>query len=155
MGKAIFYHLTRNPMEVTATMLLSRAYATGWRVVVRGREAALLDRLDAHLWTAEKASFLPHALAGGAHDADQPILLTTAQSAPNAPACVMALDRASVSPDEVATLERLWVLFDGADEAAMAQAREQWKAMTQAGVTAEYWSEEGGRWEKKAQSGAA
>ena len=35
----------------------------------------------------------------------------------------------------------------------MAHARGQWKALTGAGCAAEYWSEESGRWEKKAESG--
>lgn len=153
MGKAMFYHLTHSPMEVTARVLLTRALEQGLRVAVRGRDLAVLDRLDLQLWTQDQADFLPHGLAGGPHDADQPILLTTDTTAPNAPACVMAIDRAAVDPAEVAGLERLWVLFDGQDDMAMAEAREQWKAMKAAGVLAEYWSEETGRWAKKAQSG--
>ncbi len=153
MGKAMFYHLTQSTLEATARTLLARALDQGWRVALRGRERGLLERLDMALWTDDKASFLPHGLAGGPHDADQPILLTTATTAPNAPQAVMAVDRAPVTPAEVAGLERLWVLFDGQDAAAMQAARENWKAMTAAGVLAEYWSEETGRWQKKAQSG--
>lgn len=153
MGKAMFYHLTHSPMEVTARTLLSRAAEQGWRVAVRGRDNAVLERLDLHLWTEDKAGFLPHGLAGGPHDADQPILLTTQTSVANDPVCVMAIDRAPVDPAELSGLERLWVLFDGQDEAAMAEARSQWKSMTAAGVLAEYWSEDSGRWTKKAQSG--
>lgn len=153
MGKAMFYHLTRDPVEVTAATLLTRALATGWRVALRGGDLAGLERLDAQLWLGAKDSFLPHGLAGGPHDADQPILLTTAATAPNRPACVMAVDRAEADPAEVAGLERMWILFDGQDDAAVAHARTQWKAMTAAGVQAEYWSQDGGAWAKKAQSG--
>ncbi|TVP71177.1 MAG: DNA polymerase III subunit chi [Rhodobacteraceae bacterium] len=153
MGKAMFYHLTHSPMEVTATTLLSRAYAQGMRVAVRARSDTVLERLDLHLWTAGKDSFLPHGRAGGPHDADQPILLTTEDAAPNAPVCVMSIDRAEVRAEDVAGLERLWVLFDGQDAQAMDLARAQWKAMVTAGVLAEYWSEDSGTWVKKAQSG--
>lgn len=153
MGKAMFYHLTRDPVEVTAATLLTRALATGWRVALRGGDLAGLERLDAQLWLGAKDSFLPHGLAGGPHDADQPILLTTAATAPNRPACVMAVDRAEVDPAEVSGLERLWILFDGQDENSLTHARTQWKAMTAAGVQAEYWSHDGGAWAKKAQSG--
>ncbi len=153
MGKAMFYHLTQSTLEATARTLLARALDQGWRVALRGRERALLERLDLSLWTDDKASFLPHGLAGGPHDADQPVLLTTQSTAPNSPQGVMAVDRAPISPSEVAALERLWVLFDGQDPEAMQDARAQWKAMTAAGVLAEYWSEESGRWQKKAQSG--
>ena len=33
-------------------------------------------------------------------------------------------------------------------------ARGQWKALTGAGLSAQYWSEESGRWQKKAEAGA-
>ncbi|MEP5197776.1 MAG: DNA polymerase III subunit chi, partial [Roseobacter sp.] len=42
MGKAMFYHLTRRPMEDTLTMLLGKARQAGWRVLVRGTDS---DRL--------------------------------------------------------------------------------------------------------------
>lgn len=153
MGKALFYHLTQNPLEVTARNLLSRALAQGMRVMVRGRAPARLAALDAALWQGDKAGFLPHGLAGGPHDADQPVLLGTGHDAANGASIVMAIDRAEADPTEVAALERLWILFDGADAEALAHARTQWKAMVAAGVQAEYWSEDSGRWTCKAQSG--
>ena len=54
---------------------------------------------------------------------------------------------------EVGTLARVCVLFDGNDPMALDVARGQWKALTGAGATAQYWSEESGKWEKKAESG--
>jgi DNA polymerase-3 subunit chi len=153
MGKAMFYHLTQNPLEVTAANLLTRAFGQGMRVAVRGRDAARLEWLDSVLWLGDKASFLPHGLAGGPHDSDQPILLTTQSTSPNAAKIVMAIDSADVRAEEVALLERLWVLFDGNDPDAVAHARGQWREMAAAGVLAEYWSEDSGRWEMKAQTG--
>ena len=55
---------------------------------------------------------------------------------------------------EVQALERVCVIFDGNDPAALDIARGQWKALTDAGCAAQYWSEESGRWEKKAERGA-
>lgn len=153
MGKAMFYHMTHDPLEVTARNLLTRAYAQGLRVSVRGRDAARLDWLDRALWEGAKDSFLPHGLADSPHAADQPILLTTARDSPNRPAIVMLIDGAEGAAEEVAGLERLWVMFDGNDAGSVAHARGQWKAMVAGGVEAEYWSQDSGRWEKKAQSG--
>lgn len=153
MGAAYFYHLTRSPVEQALTMLIDRALAQGWRVAVRGREAARMDWLDQKLWLGPEEGFLPHGLAGGPHDADQPVLLTTAPDCPNNAACVMAIDGAEVTAAETAGLERLCVLFDGNDEAAVERARGQWKALTDAGTAAQYWSEEDGRWQKKAERG--
>lgn len=151
MGAAYFYHLTERPLDATLPVLLSKALEAGWRVAVRGRDPAELDRLDRRLWHGE--GFLPHGLAGGDHDAMQPVLLTTSSDAPNAPACVMSVGGADVSPDEVRSLERVCILFDGADPAAVEHARDQWRTLTGAGVAAQYWAEDGGRWVKKAESG--
>lgn len=150
MGAAFFYHLTRHPLETTLPMLLGKARAAGWRVAVRGCDAARLEWLDERLWLGPEEDFLPHGLAGGAHDARQPVLLTTAAEAANAPQCVMAIDGATVTPEEVAALERVCILFDGNDAAALTQARGQWKTLTAAGCPAQYWSEASGRWQKQA-----
>lgn len=151
MGAAYFYHLTRAPLEVTLPLLLDKARGAGWRVAVRGRDPARLDWLDQKLWLLADDGFVPHGMAGGPHDADQPILLTTGAAA-NGAACVMAIDGAAVAPDEVQTMERVCILFDGNDPAAVQAARVQWKALTDAGCAAQYWSEESGRWEKKAET---
>lgn len=150
MGAAYFYHLTRRPLEATLPLLLDKARAAGWRIAVRGTDAGRLEWLDEKLWQGGDESFLPHGLAGGPHDADQPILLTTGAAA-NDPACLMAVDGAGVAPEEVQGLQRVCILFDGHDPDALARARGQWKALTDAGCSAQYWSEESGRWEKKAE----
>ncbi|SFQ25681.1 DNA polymerase III, chi subunit [Roseivivax halotolerans] len=132
-------------------MLIGKARQAGWRVAVRGRDSARMDWLDQKLWLGPEDGFLPHGRAGGAHDARQPVLLTTGPQAANDPACVMTIDGAEVSAEEVAALERTCVLFDGNDPAAVQTARVQWKALTDEGCAAQYWSEESGRWEKKAE----
>ncbi len=151
MGEAYFYHLIRQPLEAALPVLLEKALAAGWRVAVRGRDAEQMEWLDRKLWLGPEESFLPHGLAGGAQDADQPVLLTCESGpAANDPACLMVLSGAPLGPDEVKRMQRVCVLFDGADPAAMEQARACWKALTAAGCAAQYWSDESGRWEKKA-----
>ncbi len=154
MGVAYFYHLTRRPLEATLPMLLEKARGAGWRVAVRGVDAARMDWLDQKLWLGPEEGFLAHGLAGGEHDARQPVLLTTGAEAANNPQCVMSVDGADVTAEEVAQLDRVCVLFDGNDEDALTVARGQWKALTDAGCAAQYWSEESGRWEKKAEKKA-
>ena len=152
MGAAYFYHLTETPLEATLPALIGRAREAGWRVLVRGRDMALLERLDQVLWQGPPESFLPHGLAGGPHDADQPVLL--GRDVPtDGFACVMAVGGAVVTPAEVGLAERVCILFDGADPAAVAEARGQWKALTGAGCGAQYWAQDGGRWIKKAEAG--
>ncbi|MDH3262415.1 MAG: DNA polymerase III subunit chi [Paracoccaceae bacterium] len=154
MGAAYFYHLTQRPLEAALPVLIERALAQGWRVAVRGTDQKRMDWLDKKLWLGPDEQFIPHGLAGGPHDALQPVLLTTAAGAPNGAACLMAVDGAEVAPEEARALERVCVLFDGGDAAAVERARSQWKALTEAGVPAQYWAEEGGRWQKKAERAA-
>lgn len=153
MGAAFFYHLTERPLEVTLPMLIGRARQAGWRVCLRGANARRMDWLDQRLWLEGGGDgFLPHGLAGGAHDADQPVLLTLAPDIPNGAQCLMLVDGAGVQAEEVQALERVCVLFDGNDPAALEKARSQWRALTKAGCAAQYWSEASGRWEKKAEA---
>lgn len=148
MGNALFYHLIRSPAEDLLPVLIGKSLQAGWRVELRGTDPQRMEHLDRHLWLGD--GFLPHGLAGGPHDDRQPVLLTLAgQAATNAPACLMALDGAEVAPDEVARLDRACLIFDGGDAAALARARDQWRALTGAGVTAEYWSDDEGRWQRK------
>jgi DNA polymerase-3 subunit chi len=150
MGTVLFYHLTASRAEDALALLLPRALTHGWRVLVRGTDAAMLGRLDAQLWLGGDDAFLPHGLEGGPQDVDQPVLL--GQGAPVNGARVLALiDGAGADNAEIAAMERVWILFDGTDEAHLAAARLQWKAITAAGHAAQYWSEAGGRWEKKAE----
>lgn len=151
MGATYFYHLTRHPLEVTLSMLLNKAQGAGWRTVVRGTDRKRLEWLDEKLWLGPDDQFLAHGLSGGDHDAAQPILLTEQQSHPRGVHCLMAIEGAEVTTDEINSLERVCILFDGQDGAALERARDQWKTLTDAGATATYWSEEAGRWEKKAE----
>ena len=148
MGAALFYHLTRSPAESLVPILIEKSLAQGWRVELRGTDAARLDRHDDHLWARE--GFLPHGRAGGPHDARQPVLLTLAGEGPaaNAPACLISLDGAPVAAAECAGLQRACILFDGADPAAVDVARELWRGLTGAGITAEYWSDAEGGWNR-------
>jgi DNA polymerase-3 subunit chi len=154
MGEVWFYHLTDSPLEVTLPVLLDKSLERGVRVVVRGRDHARLSWLDERLWLGSKESFLPHGLAGGPHDADQPVLLTAASGRPNGASYLVAVDGAEVAVADLDELERVSVLFDGNDAGAVEAARGQWRALTGAGARAVYWAESGGRWTRKAESGA-
>ena len=146
----MFYHLTRSGAEATVLTLLPRAMAAGWRVMIRSPDRAMLDRLDTRLWVDPEDGFVPHGIEGGPHDADQPVLLGQGQAVNRAQALAL-LDGADVTVDEAQQMQRVWTIFDGNDPAAVAAARALWTRLTGAGVAAQYWSEESGRWEKKAE----
>jgi DNA polymerase-3 subunit chi len=149
MGAVFFYHLTDSPLEATLPMLVGKARGAGWRVLVRAQDAALVRRLDDLLWQGPEDGFNPHGVVGGAHDADQPVLI--GESPTDGFDCMMSVAGADVSDAEVNALERTCILFDGYDEAALNHARGQWKALTDGGCAAQYWAQEDGRWSKKAE----
>ncbi|KPQ08361.1 MAG: DNA polymerase III chi subunit HolC [Rhodobacteraceae bacterium HLUCCA12] len=148
MAVARFYHLTQDPLEGLLPILIGKAFEAGLRVALRGTDGTRMEALDRQLWRGE--GFLPHGLAGGPHDADQPALLCwddrAAPDLPNRPGCLIALDASPVSPDEARALDRLCIVFDGLDAQAVEAARGQWRALTHAGIAAEYWSRASGRW---------
>jgi len=154
MGSVMFYHLTRSTAAEMLAVNAPRALAQGWRVMVRGTDPSALERLDDALWLAGgEEGFLPHGLESGPLDADQPVLL--GRGAGGNGARVLALvDGAAATDPEIAAMERVWILFDGGDAARVQAARDQWKAITAAGHLAQYWSDESGRWDMKAESAA-
>lgn len=152
LGAAYFYHLTRAPLEEALPRLLEKAIAAGWKVIVRGQDLDRLDWLDQKLWLLGDESFLPHGQSGGPYDKSQPVLLTTNSENLNGASCLMTFDGAVVTAEEVKAAERVCILFDGHDQSAVQHARNQWKLLTNAGCAAQYWSEEGGSWLKKAES---
>lgn len=151
MAEARFYHLTQRGLAETVSLLLSRALSEGWRVTLRGIDDRALAQLDDALWVNPPDGFLPHGRSGGAEDARQPVLLTSGPGLPNAPDCLMCLHGVEVAAEEVQGLKRVFVLFDGGDPEAVSQARMQWKTLTDAGIAAQYWNDEGGRWQMKSE----
>ena len=154
MGSALFYHLTRSTPETLLPVLIGKSHQAGWRVELRGPARDRMEHLDQRLWLGD--GFLPHGLAGGPHDARQPVLLTVApadgtemQGAANLPSCLLAEHGAGVRPGDCTALERTCILFDGNAPDALNRARQQWRDLTGAGVTADYWSEASGKWERR------
>lgn len=145
---AVFYHLTRSGLDDLVSTVLTRALGQGWRVCLRCPDKGLLDHLDAKLWLGPEDGFLPHGLAGGMHDAVQPVLLGNGEIV-NGAKGLLLLGGALVAQPELAGLERVWLVFDGADEAAVQAARGQWTLLTGWGLAAQYWADDSGSWVKK------
>ena len=151
---AVFYHLTRAGLDETVLTTVTRALTAGWRVMIRAPDPGVLYHLDAKLWLGPEDGFLAHGLQGGAHDAEQPVLLGQGPIA-NAAKGLMLLAGADAARAETSGLERIWILFDGADPDAVAVARQRWTSFTGWGLSAQYWSDEGGAWVKKTERTAA
>ena len=153
MAELRFYHLTDSPLERALPRMLELTLERGGRAVIRGGNAERLRFLDAHLWTYQDESFLPHGLAEDDHATDQPVLLTSATGIPNGAKTLFLIDGAEPDFGEVKSLDLTAILFDGHDPSAVEAARGHWRSTVAAKLTAVYWAQENGRWVKKAEAG--
>jgi len=142
-----FYHLTVTPLEKALPKLLEKTLAAGERALVLGTSADRIKWLDGQLWTYDDRSWLPHGTAEIGQAEDQPIWLTDSPDNANGARFLFLVDGADVEdPDGFA---RVFNLFDGRDDQAVADARVRWKTWRDAGQTLAYWKQtEGGGWQK-------
>jgi len=136
-----FYQLTRDPAELVVPGIARNTLGAGERLLVVSDDAAQLGRISAALWQRVPDSFLAHGLAGGAHDARQPILLNTAADPANGARFVALADG---QWRETAGIVRVFLLFppDRIDD-----ARGTWRMLGQReGVERHYWRQDGGKW---------
>ena len=132
MTEVLFYHLERRPLESTLPGLLQRSLERGRRVVVKVDSDERLEALNAHLWSYDDASFLPHGAHADGHSEAQPVFLTTGDDNPNGANVRFLVDGAEAAD------------FSGYERIAFHAARE-------AQTDATYWREdENGRWAKQA-----
>ena len=144
-----FYHLTRSSLDETLPRLLTKTLQAGERAVVLLGSAERVDALNTLLWTFDHNGFLPHGAARDGNADRQPVWLTHLDENPNGARYLFVADHAR--SEHVADYKRCFELFDGRDDAAVADARERWKTYKAAGHVMAYWqqTDEGG-WEKKA-----
>ena len=140
-----FYHLTRTTPDQALPELLGRTLAAGQRAVVLAGTEARVAVLDKALWAAEKPDWLPHGSARTGHAALQPIWITARIECPNGARFLFLLDGAEAP---LAAWERVFDLFDGQDEAAVAAARRRWLAAKAEGHDLAYWKQTGAGWER-------
>lgn len=143
-----FYHLERTGLDQALPELLEKTLQRGWRAIVRSSARERIDHLDGWLWSYRDESFLPHAPDGEPQPERQPILLTTGMDNPNHADALFLVDGAQ--PGELAGYSRCIVLFDGADEAQLRNARTLWTEVKAKGLPASYWKQQSRGWEKQA-----
>lgn len=139
-----FYHLTRTAAEAALPKLLARTLEAGSRALVVAPDEARLSSVSAALWA--DAAWLPHGQPDQ-HAALQPILLATRVEPLNGATFLFLLDGATAAPEAFA---RVFDLFDGNDDAAVAAARARWAAAKDSGHALTYWKQTASGWEKQA-----
>ena len=139
--RADFYQLSQTPVEGALPALAVKMREAGARVLVVSADAAQLSQISDALW-AIKDNFLAHGMAGGAHDARQPILLTGTLDAANDARFLALADGHWRAGAEA--FERVFMLFDGS---TIDDARATWRSLDGLdGLIRKYWRQEGKGW---------
>ncbi|WP_374527928.1 DNA polymerase III subunit chi [Novosphingobium sp.] len=143
--KVDFYQLSATPAEGALPLIARNTLKAGERLLVVSSDAALRGRIGDGLW-ALKDSFLAHGMAGGAHDAHQPILLSDRAEPANGARYIALAD--GRWRDEALAFERVFLLFDNS---TIDDARATWRALDgREGLERNFWRQEDGRWIKAA-----
>ena len=146
MTEIRFYHLRTTALERALPQLLEKILARGTRAVVMAGSPERVAALDDALWTYDDRSFLPHGSARDGFAEEQPVWLTMQPENPNG-AQVLVLTDGAVA--EIGAWPMVLEIFDGNSDAAVATARERWKAHKAAGHELTYWKQDDqGKWEK-------
>lgn len=145
--KVDFYHLTTSPLERVLPRIAERILAEGGRLLVVEGDPARRAALDKTMWSYAPDSFLPHGLAGGDHDPQQPVLIAPDMVATNEARNVALAD--GEWRDGALGFDRAFHFFD---EDRIADARAAWKGLAaRDGIERRYWKQsETGRWEQAA-----
>jgi DNA polymerase-3 subunit chi len=116
-------------------------------VVVQVGTKDRLEALNAHLWSYDDASFLPHGSAADGHAEAQPVWLTTGDDNPNGANVRFLVDGAESLDFE--GYHRVVFMFDAADQENVAKARAAWKAVGEAHEVTYWRQDENGRWTRQ------
>lgn len=154
MAEVGFYHLTRSTVEQALPRLLGRTLESGARALVLCGEPPRPEAVDAALWAAPVPVWLPHGTERLGHAPLQPVWIEPAVSfdgragaAPNGARYLFLLDGVQL-PAVSETFERVFDLFDGGDDEAVAAARARWSLARQQGHRLTYWRQAERGWQK-------
>ena len=148
MSEVFFYHLTQTRLEVALPKILERALSVGWSIELRTGVEANLGAISDAIWKGPEDSFLPHCLEDNDKLEDYPIVISKSPLL-EVRDCLVVVERAKVTKNEVGKFKRVCLLFDSKNEVELTKARECWKSLSDAGLETVYWTENWGKWEKK------
>jgi len=150
VSEVLFYHLEKARLESVLPEWLEKTVERGWRALVRCGDRACVERLDEVLWTWREESFLAHSADPSLAGVD-PVHLTDDPEAHNGADLLFLVEGARAKPESFGAYKRCVIIFNGADETELSEARSLWKQVKAQGAAATYWKQSAqGRWEKQA-----
>lgn len=149
-----FYHLLSTSRERAVPKLMEKALGSGAKVVMLAGSDTVLKAMSDALWSNDPAGFLPHGTGRDGHASEQPIYLTLADENPNGAEILCVLDGSL--PASAPTYKKLLDVFDGGNEAEVANARSRWAHYKAAGYALQYVKQQpGGGWKVEMTQDAA
>ena len=145
-----FYHLKDEDLYAPVAMLSEKTVGIGQKMLILS-PAQHMDAISEALWTGKRESFLAHGRDDEAGFEHAPVWLSAdVEKNPNE-AQYVCLTSGLVPPDLTA-FQRVFMLFDGTRDTAVAFARSCWKDWSaDEGVRCRYFAQdETGNWVKKA-----
>lgn len=150
MSRVDFYHLQNQSLENVLPKLLEKAYETGKKIKIKIGNEERIEFINSLLWTYDDQSFIPHGSKKDGFAELQPIWLSASDDNPNNAEMLFLVDGAKVSLELVNGFERVFNIFDGNSETAVAEARSFWKELKTSDAEIFYWQQdEAGRWKQK------
>lgn len=148
MTEVSFYHLLHTPLDRALPKLIQKVLESGARAVIRTGSAERAEALSSVLWTFDQNSFLPHGTARDGNADRQPVWITPDDENPNGADILVLTDGATAG--EITAWRRCLEMFDGRDDAAVAEARRRWSDYKAADHVLTYWQQtERGGWERQ------
>ena len=148
MTEVSFYHLLHTPLDRALPKLIQKVLESGARAVIRTGSAERAEALSSVLWTFDQNSFLPHGTARDGNADRQPVWITPDDENPNGADILVLTDGAAAG--DIAAWRRCLEMFDGRDDAAVAEARRRWSDYKAEDHELTYWQQtERGGWEKQ------
>ncbi len=150
MSRIDFYHLQKQSLENVLPKLLTKAYETGKKIKVMVGTPERVEFINSQLWTFEDDSFLPHGSKKDGFSESQPIYISADEDNPNCAEFLFLVDGAMMECEKLNNFDRVFNIFDGQIEDAVAMARANWKELKNCGSELHYWQQNNnGKWEQK------
>ena len=150
MTRIDFYHLQNKKLEDVLPKLLEKAHGLNKKIIIRVGNEERIEFLNSLLWTYDDTSFLPHGSKNDGFAEMQPIWLTAQNDNPNHAVFLFLVDGAKAELEEIDQFERVFNIFDGNSENALAQARDFWRSLKQSSSEIFYWQQNtDGIWQQK------
>ena len=145
-----FYHLERSSLSQALPALVSKAYQSGKRIVIRTDTVSQREDINQLLWTYQDDSFLPHGSEKDGNADMQPIWVTDKEENPNG-AEILILTH-GMSQESFDGYSLICEMFDGNNPEMLQAARGHWKAYQErGGASLTYWQQGERGWDKKAE----